>query len=187
MAKLNYPVGKITRNPAKINPQMRDTKHKRSNKGIRSHNRRLVLFFSSLLSCLKVGSSQPVNSSPSRRTLQQLTVNYYSQPELEWMVRLDEEMIQGNAVVQSPFDQDILYVVTHSGTLIVLAAKDGEALATVNPTPRSLTDNGQVYNWSLYSNSGIAFGKTLSGENFLVYSIVDDPPEMTDFVFEPKT
>jgi outer membrane protein assembly factor BamB len=147
----------------------------------------LFPFLLSLFSCLPVGSTNPRSSSHWRRRLQKFTVNYYSQPELEWMVRLDEDMNQGNAVVQSPFDEGILYVVTHSGSLIVLSAKDGETLATVNPTPRSLTSNGQVTNWALYCNSGISFAETSSGDNFLVYSIVDDPPEMSEFVFEPET
>eukprot|EP00980_Cylindrotheca_fusiformis_P030998 scaffold25699_cov137-Cylindrotheca_fusiformis.AAC.2 len=130
--------------------------------------------------CLRLGASKAPDYVCSARTLQQFSLNYYSQPKLEWMVRLDEDIVEGNAVVQSPFDPDILYVVTHSGTLVVLSATDGQDLAKVNPTPSSSQDGGEGYIWSFHCNSGISFGETTSGENFLVYSIVDDPPASTE-------
>jgi outer membrane protein assembly factor BamB len=96
-------------------------------------------------------------------------------------------MDHGNAVLQSPFEEGIVYVTTHSGSLIALSAKDGDILATVNPTPISrIVDDGKVQQWSLSCNSGISFSTTQSGNKFLVYSIVDEPPEFPGLDFMPK-
>ena len=74
--------------------------------------------------------------------------------------------------MESPFDDEVLYITTHTGSLMVLSAKDGKILATVNPTPRPLTGNEHVDKFSMFSNSGIQFAETSSGGKFLVYSIV---------------
>lgn len=153
------------------------------------------LRFRILLSCLRFASLSLVASSDGtellvhdKRSLQTKTaINYFPQPELDWMVHLDEKMDFGNAVVQSPFEENVLYVTTYSASLIALSSKDGDILATVNPTPisRSINDD-KVQQWSMQCTSGISFATKASGENFLVYSIVDQPPEFAGIDFKPK-
>ena len=103
------------------------------------------------------------------------------------MVRLDERMDFGNGVVTSPFEESIVYVTTYSGSLIALSSQDGDVIATVNPTPISrVIEENKVQQWSIYCTSGISFATTRSGDNFLVYSIVDEPPDLPGIDFKPK-
>ena len=121
------------------------------------------------------------------RLLQSQQLIYFPQPELNWMVRLDERIDYGNAVAQSPFDDTIVYLTTYSGSLIALSAKNGDILATVNPTPISRTvDDEKVQQWSILCNSGISFSTTPSGNNFLVYAILDQPPDSPGIDYKPK-
>jgi len=103
------------------------------------------------------------------------------------MKRFDEPMDFGNAVVQSPFEEGIVYVTTYRGSLIAMSTEDGDILAIVKPTPVSRTLNDdKVQRWSIFCSSGISFSTTPSGNNFLVYSIVDQPPDLAGIDFKPK-
>ncbi|CAJ1941494.1 unnamed protein product [Cylindrotheca closterium] len=129
---------------------------------------------------------QQQKEQQSRRLTNQELV-YFPQPELDWMVRLDERMDFGNGVVTSPFEDSIVYVTTYSGTLIALSSKDGDIIATVNPTPISrVIEDGKAQQWLIHCTSGISFATTRSGNNFLVYSIVDEPPDLPGIDFKPK-
>jgi hypothetical protein len=104
------------------------------------------------------------------------------------MIRLeDEELLQGNGVVQSPLDDNILYITTHSGTLLVLSTADGSTLATITPDARTHSEEGITQTYDMYCNSGIAFGELSTGKHFLVYSIVDQPPMEDLSTTGPKT
>ena len=176
----------------RIRPRNEMIKNRKQRKGLHCRKKcSSFLFLISLLPLFQNASSIPRtndNDLSSRRELRNFNITYYSKPKLNWMVNLEQEVIQGNAVVQSPFDEDFLYVTSYSGTLTVISAKTGKILESLRPKPRALSKaSGEVVDWALYSNSGISFGKMPSGETFLVYSIVDEPPQMSDFVLGPKT
>ena len=142
--------------------------------------------------CIHLGWSNPTTTTPAaavapERRLQKL--NYHSAPKLKWMAQLDEDdsLFHGNSIVQSPVDEDVLYLTTHSGSLLALSAKDGTVLNSIRPTPRSITQSSKTVQWSLYSTSGISFGVRANGKPFLIYSVVDVPPIDEDTYGGPKT
>jgi hypothetical protein len=97
----------------------------------------------------------------------------------------EEQLFDKNAVTQSPLDDSILYITTHSGKLYVLSTIDGNVLGIVNPPPKTLTEDGTTKTWTKYSSSGVAFGTLSTGDPFLCFTLVDQPPE--DSLFGPKT
>jgi outer membrane protein assembly factor BamB len=123
-------------------------------------------------------SSQSPKQQP-RRTQQGYSIDYHRNPQFHWMIRLedDESLLHGNAIVQSPYDDNVVYVTTHSGKLVVLSAQDGSTIATVTPKPRSLTEDGKTDTWSANCSSGVTFGELKNGDKFVAYSINDVPPE----------
>lgn len=87
------------------------------------------------------------------------TINYLDLPMPLWTSKGPRDhYFQGNAIRVSPFDKDILYATNRKGDLRVLSAPSGKSIETVSPSPRTLTEEGATSTWSLYSNSGMAFG-----------------------------
>ena len=123
------------------------------------------------------------------RQLVRQTVDYYSSPELEWMARLpdNDDLFPGNAIVPSPFNEDILYITTLPGKLLVISAKNGSVLASIQPDRRTHNGGGIAETFGMYSSSGVAFGQLESGDHFLVYSIRDEPPPDSASTTGPKT
>ena len=85
-----------------------------------------------------------------------------------------------NAVEHSPFDQDFLYITSKEATLAVLSTRDGALLTTIQPEPTSLQMDDEAVDWTLSCNSGIAFGTFQDGSQYLVYTILEDPPAGSD-------
>jgi hypothetical protein len=130
------------------------------------------------------------NSDDSRELVKQksYSVDYYDSPKLQWMANLfEEQLFDKNAVTQSPWDDGILYVTTHSGKLYVLSTIDGKVLAIIEPPPRTLTSNGTTETWAKHSSSGVAFGTLSTGDPFLCYTLVDQPNEESLSLYGPKT
>jgi hypothetical protein len=121
----------------------------------------------------------------TRQDLQRFSIDYKN-PSLHWMTRLQgEQLSQGNAIVQSPYNPNILYVTTHSGTLVALSLSNGSVITSVSLPSRVITEDSGTETWTLHCNSGISFGELHGGGKFLVYSVQDTPPE--DSVYSPKT
>ena len=155
-------------------------------KGRRFRKRFSFLSSVTLLCLLQNASSTAGRDTFNHRDLEEIT--YLTEPQLSWMSSLNKDVVQGNAVVQSPFNDDILYVTTHSGSLMVINSRNGKTLKTVVPTARTESNgDGELVMWSMYSNSGISFGTTADGQDYLVYSIVDEPINAEDYVFAQKT
>ncbi|VEU35535.1 unnamed protein product [Pseudo-nitzschia multistriata] len=95
-----------------------------------------------------------------------IKIDYLDLPETLW-IREDSEdqFLQGNEVRVSPFDESILYATSKAGDLRVLSASNGMPLDRVRPAPRTITEGGTTSTWSLYSNSGMAFGTFRDAED----------------------
>lgn len=87
-------------------------------------------------------------------------IDYLELPTLRWMNLLSdgETFLEGNTIRVSPINESILYAISRSGNLFVISAATGLKIQTVSPSPRTLTEDGLTSTWSLYSNSGLAFG-----------------------------
>ena len=85
-----------------------------------------------------------------------------------------------NAVEHSPFDEDFLYITSKEAKLAVLSTRDGALLTTIQPEPTSLQMDDEAVDWTLSCNSGIAFGTFQDGSQYLVYTILEDPPAGSD-------
>ena len=109
---------------------------------------------------------------------------YYDNPQLHWKIRLEAPatLDQGNAIVPSPYDDNLLYVTTSSGNLFVLSAVDGKTLWTYSPPEKSLHNGDEV--WTTTCGSSVVFGNVDSVGKFLVYAVVDYPPGGT--VYGPQ-
>ncbi len=86
----------------------------------------------------------------------------------------------GNAVEQSPFHEEYIYVTTKQGNLAVLSATDGILLTTIQPATKSFLVEGEIFNGTITSSSGISFGYLEDRSQFLVYTVVDVPPAEID-------
>jgi hypothetical protein len=127
-----------------------------------------------------------------RRAVEQV-LEYYEEPQLEWTSRLEDGKLQpaklarGNAIMASPFDDDLLYITTQTGQLAVVSATNGTTLATIYPTVRtSPTGTGTIGRWKSTCRSGVTFGEVDVIGKFAIYAIVDEPPEETDIAFGPQ-
>lgn len=109
---------------------------------------------------------------------------YYDNPQLRWKIRLEAPatLDQGNAIVPSPYDDNLLYVTTSSGKLFVLSALDGKTLWTYSPPVKSMHTGDEV--WTTTCGSSVVFGNVDSVGKFLVYAVVDYPPGGT--VYGPQ-
>lgn len=118
-----------------------------------------------------------------RRRAISYKVNYYSNPQLLWKYQLDEHTIEtANAVEPNPFNENIIYVTTREGSLVGLAANDGGVIAMIEPKRTSLVnEDEETGEWTTTCQSGMAFGVMEDGSQFLVYSVVDQPPEGSDY------
>ena len=107
------------------------------------------------------------------------TIKYHASPRLKWTTELGSQdiLLEGNAVVQSPFDSSVLYVTTRNGKLLALDADTGHVVDRVSPVPKSLSSGGSTRFWDMYASSGISFGRLDDGSPILVYSVNDVPPE----------
>jgi hypothetical protein len=113
-------------------------------------------------------------------------LDYYEEPELEWMSRLKGKLQttklgRGNAITTSPFDDDLLYVTMQTGQLAVVSATNGTTLSTFRPTVRlSSTESGSSGHWKISCQSGVVFGEVDVIGKFALYAIVDEPPEESE-------
>jgi hypothetical protein len=103
---------------------------------------------------------------------------YYDFPKLKWSTTLegtgffgDKEanIATGNAVLSSP-DGVLVYVTLDNGALRVLSAHDGT-------TRWSYTPERLASGWSVTCNSGVYFGEMENGQQYVVYAVIDVPPD----------
>jgi hypothetical protein len=103
---------------------------------------------------------------------------YYDFPKLKWSNTLegtgflgDDEakLVTGNAVLCSP-DGTLIYVTLDNGALRVLSASDGTTRWSHTPEPLAS-------GWSVTCNSGVYFGEMNDGQQYVVYAVVDVPPD----------
>jgi hypothetical protein len=103
---------------------------------------------------------------------------YYDFPKLKWSTTLEgtgffgaeeAKLATGNAVLSSP-DGAFVYVTLDNGALRVLSAHDGRTRWTHTP---ELLASG----WSVTCNSGVYFGEMKNGQQYVVYAVVDVPPD----------
>lgn len=112
----------------------------------------------------------------SSDSLNRYSVDYYKDPKLEWMIRLEgQELFEGNGVVQSPFHDKILYVTSRKGVLFAISSLDGSVIQVVTPEARTYSQEGTTQTYDMHCFSSVAFGELSTGKQFLVYSIVDQP------------
>ena len=87
-------------------------------------------------------------------------IDYLELPMALWTSKgSGDEFLKGNAIKLSPYNNDMLYATNRAGDLRILSASNGKLIDTVSPSPRSLTEDGITTVWSLYSASGMAFGR----------------------------
>jgi hypothetical protein len=146
-------------------------------------------------SSLRGQHTQLRDTRQGHRRAEQVLEYYSEEPQLEWMSLLQDGKLEtaklgrGNAIMASPFDDDLLYVTTKTGQLAVLSATNGTTLSTIYPTVRttSPTDTGTPGGlWKTTCQSGVAFGEVDAIGKFALYAIVDEPPEETDTGFGPE-
>lgn len=127
-------------------------------------------------------------STRNNRQLAAYKMNYYADPQLAWKIQMDDWSLDtANAVEQSPFNENILYITSKEAHLTVVSATDGKVLATRKPPTTSFGSNGDSVNWTVSCNSGIGFGELADGTQFMAYSIVFQPPEGSNNDTETKT
>jgi hypothetical protein len=108
--------------------------------------------------------------------------NYFETPNLEWMVGLGDEirLEQGNAIVSSPYDENKLYITTHTGKLLVRSAADGSSLWSFDPPPPTIIqvagERSLQQEWTTRCESSVAFGALEGIGQFAVYAVLYDPP-----------
>lgn len=106
-----------------------------------------------------------------------LSIDYYDTPKFHWSVSIEgHNAYQDNAIVQSPFDDNILYVTTHQADFAVVSASDGYVKGVVGPTPRTFSEDGQLKQWTTTCHSGPIFGEFANGTQFMAYAVTDTPP-----------
>jgi hypothetical protein len=144
----------------------------------RSPSSSLIQFLSFFV--IFITSLPPQACASSSSHLHSSRLIHYASPQLHWMQKLpgDETIGRGNIVVGSPTDDDTLYVTTGSGKLYVVSRSTGSVVTTIQPPIHTSRDSdGKLVGWTTHCNSGIAFGEIESIGKFLVYSVVDHPPE----------
>jgi len=88
-----------------------------------------------------------------------VAIDYLEVPRMLWMRKDSEDQyLKGNAIQVSPFDDSILYATSHAGDLRILSAVNGDPIDRLSPSPRTITEEKTTSTWSLYSDSGMAFG-----------------------------
>ena len=120
--------------------------------------------------------------SRHRRAADQ-SLYYYDSPQLEWETTIDGTMEDGNAIVPSPFDEEILYVTTRHGALKILSASNGTVIDSISPPLLASKDvSGKTVTWGMHCKCAVAFGETQTGK-FLVFAVVDEPPLNTSYAY----
>jgi hypothetical protein len=103
---------------------------------------------------------------------------YYDIPKLKWSTTLEgtgffgeeeAKLATGNAVLSSP-DGALVYVTLDNGAVRVLSAHDGSSRWSHTPEPLAS-------GWSITCNSGVYFGEMQNGQKYVVYAVVDVPPD----------
>ena len=156
-------------------------------KGRYSWKQWLLLIVAVLTIHTERSSPRAVRKDINKRKLeQQYSIDYYDDPKLQWMVRLnDERLLQGNSIVQSPLNENVLYITTNSGKLLALSAIDGKIITAIHPEAKTNDESGEKQTYEIFCYSGVAFGESSAGDQFLVYAIVDKPP--ADAMGGPET
>lgn len=96
---------------------------------------------------------------------QHMKFQYHDTPRLLWKHQLAGVSLgPSNAVEQSPFDEEIIYITTQDATLVVLSTQDGSIVAEVSSPSRL----GGIPS----CQSGVSFGQLPNGSTFLIFTIL---------------
>ncbi|KAG7361838.1 PQQ-like domain containing protein [Nitzschia inconspicua] len=126
-------------------------------------------------------ATQTPSESPSTAPSDYPTIvsnaEYYDIPKLKWahklegtgLFRPEGKLAKGNSVRSSP-DGLLVYVTKDNGGLSVISAHDGNSRWSYTPEPLST-------GWSVACHSGVYFGKFGNGDQYLVFAVIDIPPQ----------
>eukprot|EP00934_Nitzschia_sp_Nitz4_P000478 Nitzschia sp. Nitz4//scaffold8_size234185//216945//219072//NITZ4_001303-RA/size234185-processed-gene-0.409-mRNA-1//-1//CDS//3329559944//478//frame0 len=131
----------------------------------------LAIFF---LLCASFVEAQ--DSQHMRQLDTATAIEYWTTPRLAWKMDLEGYTLnRTQSVTQDPWNDDVVYVSTAEGDVVILSASDGTIKDILAPSPRFIVSNGTITQGNLMSQSGLVFGVLPDNTKFLAYTVIDVP------------